>query len=167
MFCTKCGAQLEDGAKVCNACGEAIAETNTASEAVAEATEKVTEVVGTVTNKVDEVLKDDANDPGKTLGLVSLILGIVSIALGTVCSCLVACVGGPLSSALSIAGIICGAIGMKKSKDAGFKNTKATVGLILSIVAIVLMVISLILSFVIGFGAGLFSEMGSSSYYYY
>lgn len=59
-------------------------------------------------------------DPGKTLGIVGLVLAFV----------------------FSLAGIIVSAIALKKSKEAGFQNTIAKVGLILSIVFLVIGVIS-------------------------
>jgi preprotein translocase subunit SecG len=55
-------------------------------------------------------------DPGKTLGIVGLVLAFV----------------------FALAGIIVSAIALKKSKEAGFQNTIAKVGLILSIVFLVI-----------------------------
>jgi hypothetical protein len=61
--------------------------------------------------------------PGKTLGVVALVAGIVSYFI--------------LPIVAGIAAIIMGAIARKQSKQAGYKNTMALVGLILGIVNIV------------------------------
>lgn len=57
-----------------------------------------------------------AVDPGKTLGILSIVLPFVGLGL---------------------VGLILGIIGKVKSKKAGFKNTPALVGIIISIVAII------------------------------
>ncbi|MBP2414541.1 hypothetical protein JOF48_003340 [Arthrobacter stackebrandtii] len=57
-----------------------------------------------------------AVDPGKTLGIISIILPFVGLGL---------------------VGLILGIIGKVKSKKAGFKNTPALVGIIISVVAII------------------------------
>ena len=61
-------------------------------------------------------------DPGRTLGIVGLVLSILGLGCG-------------LSA---VAGVIVSAIGLNKSKAAGYKNTLALVGLILGVVFIVL-----------------------------
>ncbi|MFC8922098.1 hypothetical protein [Cellulosimicrobium sp. NPDC057127] len=66
-------------------------------------------------------------DPGKTLGIVGLVLAFV----------------------FSIAGIVVSAIARKQSREAGFDNTIAKWGLILSIIFTVLGVIVGILYFVV------------------
>lgn len=63
-----------------------------------------------------------AEDPGKTLGIVSLVTAILG---------------------LSLVGLITGIIARKKSKAAGFKNGLATAGLIISIIGMVVSVIVL------------------------
>ena len=78
-------------------------------------------------------------DPGKTLGIVGLVLAFV----------------------FALAGIIVSAIALKKSKEAGFKNTIAKVGLILSIVLFVVGVISGIAIFAATFAA---IEAGVTTY---
>jgi hypothetical protein len=60
-----------------------------------------------------------ADDPGKTLGVVSLITAILGLAL---------------------VGLVTGIIGLKKSKKAGFKNSMALAGIIISIVFTILFV---------------------------
>jgi hypothetical protein len=57
--------------------------------------------------------------PGKTLGIVGLVLAFV----------------------FALAGIIVSAIARSQSKKAGYKNTPATVGLVLSIIFFIIQVI--------------------------
>lgn len=68
-----------------------------------------------------------ADYPGKTLGIVGLILAFF----------------------VTLAGLIVSAIALKQSKEAGYTNTPAKVGLILSIIFLVLGVIFTILYVVI------------------
>jgi hypothetical protein len=65
--------------------------------------------------------------PGKTLGIVSLVLSIVGFLFFWIVA--------------PIAGIITGIIARKQSKAVGAKNTPATAGIIISIVALVLQII--------------------------
>jgi uncharacterized membrane-anchored protein len=62
--------------------------------------------------------------PGKTLGIVGLVLSIV--------------VGG-------IVGIIVSAIALSQSKAAGYKNTPAKAGIIIGIIVLALWIIGVIL----------------------
>lgn len=93
-----------------------------------------------------------AEKKGNALAIIALITGILSI----VCCCL------PVFSILpGIAGIICGALGMKKCEKIGM----ARVGMILGIVGVVLAVISIVIS-LIGGGVSVMDYMDSSYYYY-
>jgi hypothetical protein len=67
-----------------------------------------------------------AENPGKTLGIVGLVLGIVGFGLAYL---------GP------IAGLILSIIGLNKSKKAGQKNGIALAGIIVSIVALIVNII--------------------------
>ncbi|MBR6514086.1 MAG: zinc-ribbon domain-containing protein [Clostridia bacterium] len=116
MICKNCGALIEDEITVCPECGTAVEE-NEGGEIVA------------------------AKDPGKALGIISLILGIVGV-VASPCTC--TCFGGFLPFVASIVGIILGVIGGKKSTAAGFSNKLAKIGMILSIVGVVLFVALLI-----------------------
>lgn len=131
MICQNCGNELPEGSAVCMVCGN--------------------EVV------VPEQVK--AAVPGKTLGIVSLVLGILSI-LGTCCSCF----GLPFP----IAGAITGFMAMKQAKEAGEKNTFALIGLIASIVGFVGIIVMYILGFVLGFGMSFLpGAVPTTSTYYY
>lgn len=96
-------------------------------------------------------------DPGQTLGIVALVLGVLSI-LSTCCS--IFFIPG-LGLPFGIAAVVCGALGMKKSKAAGKTNTMATVGLVMGIPALVVSIISTVISvcmIIFGAGASLFYE---------
>jgi hypothetical protein len=136
-------------AEVCSACGAPLTE-----ETVAPVEEAPAVEVPTV-------------DPGAQKGNIAMILGIVALALGALCSCLAACLGGALPFILAIVGIVMGTMAMKASKEAGFDNKKAKIGLILSIAAIVVIVIFIILNAILGGIIG--ASMAQSSYgsYYY
>ena len=151
MFCEKCGNPLtEEG--VCPACA-----------ANAEPVTPVEEPIVVEAPIVEEaVVEAPQTNPGKTMGIISMILGIFSLLSGTVCSCLLACLGGIPAMITSIVGIVLAIIGMKKSKAAGCKNTMALVGLILSIVTIVIILVFILINAIIG-GIGAMSN----SYYYY
>ncbi|WP_427017701.1 DUF4190 domain-containing protein [Pseudarthrobacter sp. P1] len=61
-----------------------------------------------------------AQDPGKTMGIIALVLPFVGFGL---------------------VGLILGLVAMSKSKKAGFKNTPALIGVIVSILAIIATII--------------------------
>ncbi len=94
-----------------------------------------------------------AEEPGKVLGIISLVSGILSIV----------CCGG----ITSIVAIILGVISKNKQKE---NNGLATAGIILGVIGIVLCVISIIVGIIIGVAAGsstAYDTMSSSGYYYY
>ena len=102
-------------------------------------------VYGTVTPVVPQM------DPGKQQGTASMILGIVALVLGTLCSCLFACLGGAVPFICAIVGIVLSVQATNKSRDAGFgKNGRAQAGMIMSIVAMVVIVIFVIVNAVLG-----------------
>ena len=73
-----------------------------------------------------------ADYPGKTLGIVGLILGIVA----------------------PVVGIVVSAIALNQSKNAGFPNKLAKIGLIIGIVLTALYVILYIAIFAVAFSQG-------------
>lgn len=111
MFCSKCGFELNDDAVFCSKCGTQFQ--NTASY-------QPTEQAPTV-------------DPGKDMGLISLILSAASFVV-------------PTGIILPLAGAILGFLARKKSQEAGFKNDFALIGMILGIVQGVIMAITTVLS---------------------
>ena len=120
MFCENCGNTLDENG-VCPVC------------------------TGEETTFVDTVPLDPVEDPGKTLGIVALILGILGLVTSIVCCCLLCGIGTLLGIPLSIAGLILGILAMKKSKEVGLQNTIGMVGMIISIVGLVIGVVMLVL----------------------
>lgn len=100
-------------------------------------------------------------DPGKGLGIASLVLGICGLVFSWLCSCFFTCFSGLFPLVLSVVGLILGIVGNNKSKAAGFKNTLATVGLILSIVALAITVLCMFLGFFV------FADMYEDIFDYY
>lgn len=72
-----------------------------------------------------------AENPGKTLGIVGLVLGVV---------------GFLILFLAPIAGLIVSIIGLNKSKRAGHKNGLAVAGIIVSSVALIANIITVIVS---------------------
>lgn len=64
-----------------------------------------------------EQLNQPSEDPGKTLGIVGLVLGLIG---------------------LSLVGLILSIVGNNKSKAAGFKNTIAIVGIWINSILLIL-----------------------------
>ena len=93
-----------------------------------------------------------------------MVLGIVAILLNTVCSCipLLGCFTAVVALIAAIVGVILGFVAMNKSKAAGFKNTFALVGMILSIASVALWIVSLIVSLIFGSLPALFSANTAS-----
>ena len=140
MICKNCGAELNG--EYCNNCGAR-------ADVVLEQ------------NINEAPVEQNTTDPGRALGIASLVLGIIALVFGTICSCLAACLGGFLPLVCGIVGIVLGVIGSKKSKAAGFKNVFAMIGMILSIVASALIVLFIILNGILG---GLSAIMQQSQY---
>ena len=186
--CTACGQEVEEG-KFCTNCGAKLPVATPAAETVEEAAPVVEEaapVVEEAAPVVEEaapvaeeaapVVEEAAPvaeeavpaaepvDPGAKKGKIAMILGIVALAMGTICSCTCACLGGILPMAAAIVGIVMGALAMKESKAAGFENKQAKIGLILSIVAIAIIVVFTILNSILG---GVSSMLMSSMDSYY
>ena len=151
MRCKFCGSELPEDTTICPDCGM-----NLVSESLSE-------------QKIETIHDDDSGkDPGKVLGLIAMILGIVAAGLALIscgcCCCTYTMLLGIITMGISviagIVGFILGLIASSKSKAAGFKNTNATLGIILSIAAIALFVVSIILAIVLfatGLGLGFFA----------
>lgn len=108
--------------------------------------------------------------PVDVLGIVSIILGAVGIVLSVgSCCCIIPFVPWImiiLALFLGVAGIVLGAISMKKAKKQGEKSVLGLVGLILSIVAMLTFIFSLVLVILMavgvvgtGLAGGILSEL--------
>lgn len=155
--CSNCGMEVTEGAAFCANCGAAQAPKTNTSEQPVPAPETgvvTTETVETVSveQPVAEGPAANLEGPAKTMGIISLVCGILSI---------IACCGGPL---FGIAAIILAVLAKKKAEP-GVKNTMATVGLILGIVGIALGILSGIIGAVTGLISG-FMSTAEYGYYY-
>ena len=173
MKCQYCYAENESGAQFCTNCGAALAQETPVEEVVAAVEETPVEEVVTAVEEtpveeviapVEGVVETPAKDPGKTLGLVSLILGIAALVLGSVCSCAFACLGGLVPGCMGIAAIITGILGMKKSKADGFKGTLGLIGMILGIASLLVIFVFIIVNAIVGGVA--YADAFNSGYYY-
>jgi hypothetical protein len=107
-----------------------------------------------------------AADPGKLLNLISLICGAVGLVFSALCTCLGGCLGGFIPALVGVAAIVTGVLGMKKSKAAGFKNTKALVGVILSGVGLASIVLFVLINAIIGGLNGMSQAQGYGDNYF-
>lgn len=105
MFCPKCGTENSNDALVCTNCGNQF--------------EQRTVVAPT-------------SNPGKGLGIASMVLGIVSLALFCVIYLSIPC---------ALVGVVLGGVGLKKSKDAGMPAGMAVAGLVCSIICLAIVII--------------------------
>lgn len=149
MTCKYCGSEIESG-NLCPACGATVEETEVIVETTPE--EEIVEV-----ETETEVETVAVEDPGKTLGLVSMILGIAAIASGSICSCLLSCLGGIAPALLAVAGIVTGILAMNKSKTADLKNKQALIGIILSGASLAIILVFVIINAVVGGITGYYS----------
>ncbi len=157
MVCNVCGASNADDAKFCANCGNVFG--NAAAEQAGNSFGYDPNVASVEPNYSTT---PEITDPGKTFGLVSMIIGIVSTVLGLVCSCALSCIGGFLPALAGIAGIVLGILGMNKSKQVGLKNKFALIGIILSSVGVGVVLIIVIINLILGasgLATGMFEEL--------
>jgi len=151
MICKNCGTELEEGVAFCSNCG---------AQVPAPQPEPIPEPV-----EVAEAapVQQEVVDPGKTLGTVSMILGIAGLVLSLVTFC---CgYAGAVSSPLCIVGLILSIVAKKKSASAGFNNGAANIALILSILGLVAGVVISIISLVFNLGVMGISSMADMPMY--
>lgn len=124
MFCPNCGAQNADNAPFCANCGSRFEQAPAAPVAPGYTPVGVPPVAPVA-------------NPGKGMGITSMVLGILAILL--LCTSLTWVAIG-----CAIVGVILGAMGMKKSKEVGMSNGMGIAGLVCSIIALALCVIAII-----------------------
>jgi hypothetical protein len=125
MFCPNCGAQNADNAPFCANCGSRFEQQAPAAPTYAPPAAPAYAPTGYA--PAGGYTPAPVSNPGKGLGVAAMILGIISLVLW--CTVYV-------SIFTSIVGLILGAIGLKKSKDAGMGNGMAVAGLVTSIIAL-------------------------------
>ena len=128
MNCSFCGAELENGSSFCGVCGSCISELEPSAN-----------------------FGPKPKKSGFSLGIISMILGILAWILFFPCSCCAytSIFTSSLSTISAISSLIIAIIGIKKASSAGWKNKLAIVGLILSIALFVLMIVVTILAVVL------------------
>lgn len=145
MICNSCNAENKDGALFCENCGAALEQAAPVAEVPAN-------------EPVAPVEVTPVADPGKTLNLIALILGIATLVIGAICPCSCPYVGWlayVLVPLMGAASIILGVIGMKKSKEAGLDGKQGKIGMILGIAGIAVLVVMGIISLVSGVAVGI------------
>lgn len=125
MVCKSCGKENPEGTKFCTGCGAPIEEPSSVEQAtqrVEAASEQAKESFAKAVDVVSGAV-EDAVVENKTLSIVSMVLGILSILCCNPCLL------------FSIAGVITGIIGMKKGG-----KPFAIAGIITSAVGIVVFI---------------------------
>ncbi len=129
MYCRKCGNQIPDHATVCGYCGTPTDPNNPYTYGGTE---------------------NPQGESTGVLGIVSMIIGIISILLAC-------CAGGKfLTVLLAIVGLVLGIIALQKPGTAN-NHSMAVAGIICSVIAMVLKIIVVLLVGV-GLGSLLFSR---------
>lgn len=139
-FCKHCGSQIEDNAAFCGVCGQA---QNTVEPQVQEAP-VYTQPQAPVQPQQPVYVAPQAPVnpygqpviPGKGLGITSMVLGIVSLALFCVWYLAIPC---------AIVGAALGGVALSKAKVVGVKNGMATAGVACSCIALGIAILFLLL----------------------
>ena len=131
-YCKNCGSLNNDGVQYCASCG--------APMEIAQPQQPVYQVSG-YQQPVQQPVPQSV--PGKGLGIASMILGIIGLALFCVWYISIPC---------AIVGIILGCVAKSQAKGTGMKNGMATAGIICSAIGIALAIIFVIL-IIVGIGA--------------
>lgn len=145
MKCFYCDSNIPEGENNCPVCGleskgflEDLFDKKPKKSAPAPSNEpaKTTKYTAAPTPKAAPEAKE--KKPGETLGLVAMILAIASLVLG---GCCFGPVGPILSVFVTVATLIMSIVALRKTKQAGGKNTCAIIGIIVSIASFVLIAI--------------------------
>ena len=151
MNCPFCNAEITAEDKICPACGAPVNEETAEQPAVEEVAEA-------------PVTETPVQAPSKA----GMIMGIVAAALVLVgCCCYyLGFITIPVAAVLSIIALIKNVGDLKKAKQAGFKNTFALVGTILSAAALAIAVVLIVLVVVLMlvYGAAIFAAILSGEF---
>ena len=160
MFCSNCGTQNGADAAFCVGCGTKL----TAQQSVPVQQQYYQPPLQPMYQPY--YYQPPAPVPGKGMGVAALVLGIIGLVTGTVCACGCACLGGIIPAIVCIVGLVLGIMAMNKSKAAGFKNTKALVGVILSGVGLASIVLFVLINAIIGGLNGMSQAQGYGDNYF-
>ena len=141
MVCKNCGTSYEGDVKFCSVCGGELVPNKIPVQQSAYQ-QPTYAPQAPYTPRPAAPVKE--KNPGSSLGLAAMILGIISIVFSFIPLI------GYLTYVSAIVAIVLGAIGKKKSKEVGMKCGSGTVGILLGIVCFVLNIVCLILGFIFG-----------------
>lgn len=158
MICKSCGAENAEGAAFCATCGTSLEEKNEAVAVQQPETEApATETPAAEAPAAEVPVSEAPAKPSKVMGIVSTVLGALSLLGNASCTCMCGCLGGFPAIVMGIVGLVLSIMAMVKAKNAGTKDTLAIVGLVLSILSLLLCLLVCIVNAVIG-GAGALME---------
>lgn len=130
MYCTKCGHPNDDNTSFCTNCGAPLGAEATNTQPQAEVQQPVQQPI-----QPQPIAQPKTTIPGRGLGIASMVLGIVSLALFCVVYLAIPC---------AIVGIILGIVGRNQAKKAGAPTGMATAGIICSSIALGIVIIAAI-----------------------
>ncbi len=134
MICQNCGATISDGTVFCEHCGAQVSAAAPQQPAYQQPVyqqpvyQQPQQPVYQQPVYQQPVYQKAPSVPGKGLGIASMVIGIVALALGI---CL-----GWVGVIASIVAIAMGGVGLNKAKAVGAKNGMAVAGLVCSIIAL-------------------------------
>lgn len=138
-FCKHCGSQIEDNAAFCGVCGQAqnAAEPQTPVYQAPQAPVQPFYVAPQAPVYAQPPIQPVAKPviPGKGLGIASMVLGIVSLAIFCAWYLAIPC---------AIIGAALGGVAQSKAKAAGVKNGMAVAGIACSCVSLGISVLVLL-----------------------
>lgn len=155
MFCTKCGNNNPDGAFCCTSCGAPLNQPQAPQAPVAPAQPVYQAPQAPVQPYPAQPMYNAPVKPvvpGKGMGVASMVLGIISLALFCLWYLALPC---------AIIGVILGGMAMSKAKAAGLKNGMAVAGVVCSSIALGIAIIFMIIAI------AACGTLASSDYYYY
>ena len=117
-YCPKCGAECEDNASFCSICGEKLPASGYRPE------NKFEENKTNSTSYNNNYEENRPTDTAKTLGILSLVFGIIGI---------------------NLVGLICGIVGLNKNPDSSARSL-CIVGIAISAIHMLVQVIIIILA---------------------
>lgn len=163
MFCSKCGQAISDDGRYCQNCGAVLGQETPQEESpIVQQSENEYKP-----EEAQVITSDKSVDPNGSQGMIALILGIVGLVLGAICSCGCSIVGGIIPFILSVLAVVFGYQAKQKSAAAGFKNEKAQAGMILGIVAIAVIIFFVVINILVFMGTSNIFEAFDDSYYPY
>lgn len=157
MYCKQCGSQVPDNTKFCPFCGTVVSEQPTDGTPAANVGQPNRGWEYSPNSYQPPIYQQPprpVENPGKGLGIASLVLGIIGCLLFAFPFYL-----GFFCFAASVVGIVLAAVSMKKSKAVGASTGLAVAGLVVSICGVVVAFVALCIVIVaVGF-AGILSEI--------